>query len=57
MSSKLFKELFCKKTSKKYNVQFIKKMNGIKRYIQEKELFASHKQRAFGKSKEFLLPN
>jgi hypothetical protein len=54
---KLFKELFSKKTSDKYNIQFVKKVNGIIRYIKEKELFASHKQRAFGKSKEFLLPN
>lgn len=56
ISSKLFKELFSKKSSNQYSVQFIKKINGIKRYIREKELFASHKQRAFGKSKEFLLP-
>ncbi len=57
VSSKLFKDLFKNKKDNRYEIQYVKKINGIVRYIKDKELFASHKQRAFGKSKAFLLPN
>ena len=53
----LFKDLFKNKKDNRYEIQYVKKINGIVRYIKDKELFASHKQRAFGKSKSFLLPN
>jgi hypothetical protein len=57
VNHKLFVELFSKKRNNKYDIQFVKNMKGIVGYIKDKNLFARNKQRAFGKSKEFLLPN
>jgi hypothetical protein len=54
ITAEKFKDIFEKKDHNKYDVQFLKS-KGMKRYINDKELYAANKQRAFGKSKTFPL--
>jgi hypothetical protein len=52
-----FRELFSKKRHSNFDVEFLRNTNGLKSYLIKKDLFASKKQRAFGKSKEFKKAN
>ncbi len=49
----IFYELFCKKKHNHYEVQFVKTIKGILKYIIDKDLFGEHKQRSYGKSRKF----
>jgi hypothetical protein len=54
ISAEKFKSIFEKKDNNNYEIQFLKS-KGMKRYINDKELYAANKQRAFGISKTFPL--
>jgi hypothetical protein len=54
ISAEKFKTIFEKKDHNNYDVEFLKS-KGMKSYINDKELYAANKQRAFGKSKTFPL--
>ena len=49
----LFYELFHKKNHNDYEVEFMKTDNGMKKYINKKDLYGEKKQRSFGKSRLF----
>jgi len=54
ISAEKFKSIFEKKDHNNYDIEFLKS-KGMKSYINDKELYAANKQRAFGKSKTFPL--
>jgi hypothetical protein len=54
ISTEKFKSIFEKKDHSNYEIEYLKS-KGMKSYINDKELFAANKQRAFGKSKTFPL--
>ena len=54
VSAEKFKSIFEKKDNNNYEIQFLKS-KGMKSYINDKELYAANKQRAFGISKTFPL--
>lgn len=54
ISAEKFKSIFEKKDHSNYEIEFLKS-KGMKRYINDKELYAANKQRAFGISKTFPL--
>jgi hypothetical protein len=54
ISAEKFKSIFENKDHNNYDIEFLKS-KGMKSYINDKELYAANKQRAFGKSKTFPL--
>ena len=54
ISAEKFKSIFEKKDHSNYEIEYLKS-KGMKSYINDKELYAANKQRAFGKSKTFPL--
>ncbi len=48
----MFRSLFQNKKDDKYEVQFLKTKNGMKKYIKKKELYAASKQRSYGRSRK-----
>jgi hypothetical protein len=50
-----FYGLFNKKNHSRYEIKFVDRVNGIKKYLKKKELFGAGKERSFGKSKQFLI--
>jgi hypothetical protein len=54
ISTEKFKSIFEKKDHSNYEIEYLKS-KGMKSYINDKELYAANKQRAFGKSKTFPL--
>jgi len=56
ISKEQFKIIFKNKNGNHYNVQFIKKTNGMRNYLKVKGLFGGGRLRAYGKSRQFLLP-
>jgi hypothetical protein len=50
-----FYEIFKNKKNNKYNIEF-EPINRMKNYLAKKELFGIKKQRAYGKSREFKVP-
>lgn len=54
VSAEKFKSIFEKKDHSNYEIEYLKS-KGMKSYINDKELYAANKQRAFGISKTFPL--
>ena len=57
MSDKKFKTLFKKKKHSEYEIQRVKTTKGIVNYLCDKELYSAGKERAYSKSRKFLLPS
>jgi hypothetical protein len=57
IDSRTFQELFSKKRHSEYEVEFFRNIRGLKSYLKKKNLYGAKKKRAFGKSKEFKIPN
>ena len=56
IDEKDFNQLFNKKKNNDYEVQFLKSPKGMKKYLNEKNLYGERRQRTYGKSRKFLLP-
>jgi hypothetical protein len=55
INAALFKEIFCNKKHNHYDIQFLKTLKGMAKYIKDKDLFGAKKQRSFGKSRLFSI--
>jgi len=56
IDEKDFNQLFNKKKNNHYEIQFLKSPKGMKKYLKDKNLYGSIRQRTYGKSRKFLLP-
>lgn len=57
ISKEQFKIIFKNKKGNHYNVQFVKKRNGMKNYLKVKGMFGGHKMKSYNGSRNFYLPN
>ena len=57
IDAKLMNLLFCNKRHNDYKVEFCYNPKGLKDYLIKKELYGLNKQRSYGKSINYLLPN
>lgn len=55
ITAEKLKNIFEKKDHNNYEVKFLESKKGMSGYINDKELYAANKERAFGKSKTFPL--
>lgn len=53
----VFHQLFKKKKHSHYDIEFLKYETGMISYLKEKSLYGCKKQRTYGKSRQFPLPN
>lgn len=56
IDGKVFKDLFKNKKHSKYEIQYLRSINGMNRYLLSKELYGGNRKRSYGKSRKFLLP-
>lgn len=52
-----FIDIFKNKAGNHYNVQFVKKRNGMRNYLKVKGMFGGYKTKSYGSSRSFYLPN
>ena len=56
VTKKQFYDLFHLKKHNKYKIKFVQSPNGITKYLNDKELYAAKRQRAYHTSRKFIKP-